>query len=397
MVSYLPRSLEGLVEKWMNKRYMVILKGARQVGKTTLLKHLHSKYGGTYIDFTDEDWALKFSQDPLSFSKFPEPLFLDEISMVKNAGRSLKLLYDHKKMKIVVSGSGAFEVKENISGYLVGRSITLTLYPLSFEEFLSWKNPNLHDWYLKTKHKIWDYLSHKRKSFSEIPEIPKLDLYYSEYLKYGGYPSVVLANEDQPYILRNIVNSQLEKDIFQFFDVREKDKFRGFLKYLSSNVGGLFNAHSTGLSNNTAWNYASILELEYILKLLPPFHKNLSTELRKSKKIYFYDLGIARILSENRLSVGQENENFIFSQLISRFPEEQLRYWRTQGGAEVDFVILRNGEPFIPIEVKSSNKRSRSLLSLLNSYNLDRGIIISNFHKLKGGTREILYLEPWWV
>ncbi len=399
MPKYLQRNLLSEVEKWMNKGYVVILKGARQVGKTTLLKMLMEKYGGTYIDLTDEEWAERLSKDPLSFSNLEQPIFLDEIGMVKNAGRSLKLLYDEKRIKMVVTGSGAFEVKENIRGYLVGRAISLTLYPLTFEEFLLWKSFINYDWYMEIKEKIKSYLAGKTGKFPEIPEMSKLELYYKEFAEFGGYPGVVLASqEDKKTILKNIVESQLEKDIFQFFDIREKEKFKNFLKYMSFNVGGIFNAHSTGLSNPTVWNYVSILEMEYILKLLWPYYRNLSTELRKSKKIYFYDTGIARFLSENRLNIGQETENFVFSQLIKKYSESSLRYWRTQGGAEIDFLILNKNEPSLPLEVKTGSKKSRALFNFLSIYNLKRGVIIANSTKLeKKQGKEVVYLQPWWI
>ncbi len=378
----------------MERRVAVILRGARQVGKTTLLKMLQKKYGGTYIDMTDESWAERFSADPLSFAELEEPLYLDEIEMVKNAGRALKLLYDTKKPKMVVSGSGAFEVKENISGYLVGRSVSLTLYPLTFSEYVLWQSEEMYKWYERTRRKIWSYIRGQSKEFPEVPHIRKLEEYYKEYVKFGGYPAVVRMKEDKKMRLKSIIESQLERDVFRFFDVREKEKFREYLKYLAASVGGIFNVHSTGLSYQTAWNYTNILIMEYILALLKPFHKNLSTELRKSRKIYFYDIGVARLLSEERMGIGQERENFVFMQLSAG---EELRYWRTQGGAEIDFVVLERGEPRIAIEVKSANKSSRALWSFLETYNLNRAVVIGNETKIEKRKHETIFLEPWWI
>ena len=393
-MQYLPRLLMGKVERWMERRVAVILRGARQVGKTTLLKMLQKKYGGTYIDMTDESWAERFSADPLSFAELEEPLYLDEIEMVKNAGRALKLLYDTKKPKMVVSGSGAFEVKENISGYLVGRSVSLTLYPLTFSEYVLWQSEEMYKWYERTRRKIWSYIRGQSKEFPEVPHIRKLEEYYKEYVKFGGYPAVVRMKEDKKMRLKSIIESQLERDVFRFFDVREKEKFREYLKYLAASVGGIFNVHSTGLSYQTAWNYTNILIMEYILALLKPFHKNLSTELRKSRKIYFYDIGVARLLSEERMGIGQERENFVFMQLSAG---EELRYWRTQGGAEIDFVVLERGEPRIAIEVKSANKSSRALWSFLETYNLNRAVVIGNETKIEKRKHETIFLEPWWI
>ena len=397
-MEYYPRLITPKVEKWMKKRYIVLLKGARQVGKTTLLKMLQKKHGGSYIDLTDDVWRERFEKDPLSFLELETPLFLDEIGMARNAGKLLKLIYDKKKIPVVVSGSGAFEVKENITGYLVGRAISFTLYPLSFEEYVMWKNKELYSWYKKIKKQIWEFIEGKTKDFPKIEEIEALKTHYKTYVRFGGYPAVVLSNEEKRTLLKSIVEAQLEKDIFQFFDIREKEKFKDYIKYLAINVGNLFNAQSTGLSNITAWKYANILEMEYIVRLLSPFYKNLSTELRKSKKIYFYDTGVARFLSEERLSLGQENENFLFTQLVQRYEKEKLRYWRTQGGAEVDFVVVEKGKPAIAIEVKTGERKSRSLLSLASSYKLKKAILISSKTRLeRRGSFHLLHLSPWWV
>ncbi len=377
---YLPRSKEKEIVKWMEKGYIVVVKGPRRAGKTTLLKHLKEKTGGTYIDMTDERWAKRFEADPLSFSKLKQPLFIDEIGEVKNAGKALKVLYDSEKPKMVVSGSGAFEVKENIGGKLVGRAVYIELLPLSFKEFLLWKDKEFFSWYFESKKDV---------------DLRVMNEYYEEYVRYGGYPEVFFE-EEKEFVIKNIIETQMERDIFRFFDIRDREQFREVMKKLATNVGGILNINSLNISNRTAWRYISSLNMEYILELLSPYHKNLLTEIRKSKKIYFYDMGILNYLSEGRLSKGQERENFVFLSLIDRFGKERIRYWRTQGGAEVDFVVVEKGKPILGIEVKSSYKRSRAMMSFLSSYNLDKGIIVSDVRKkVRRGEKEIEYKMPW--
>lgn len=141
-----------------------------------------------------------------------------------------------------------------------------------------------------------------------------------------------------------------------------------------------------------------MLNMEYIITLLPPYYKNLSTELRKSKKLYFYDNGVPLLLSNERADRGALLENTIFIALQRKFGEENLRYWRTQSGAEVDFVVLEKGLPKIAIEVKSSAKRSKALWNFMEVYGLEKGVIVDVENEIveKKG-KKVLRLQPWWV
>ncbi len=396
MFEFYPRLLTERFRKALADKRVVLLKGPRQSGKTTLMKMLLSEVGGTYIDFTQETWAERFRRDPLSFSDFKPPLFLDEIGYVENAGRSLKTLYDTYGTKVVVSGSGAFDVKYNISGYLVGRMISLTLYPLNFDEFVLWKDPSLYDWYRKIKEKLWGYLI-GRGTMPDLPDVPKLKEYYKEFTMFGGYPDVVI-NRDKEGLIRSIIETQLEKDLFRLFDIRDKLKFRRLLKRLAYNTGSLLNIRNLNVNYKTSWRYLSIMNAEYLIELLPPYHKNIATELRKTPKLYFYDLGVANLLAESRLGIGAVNENFVFIQLHTRFGVDRLRFWRTLSGAEIDFVIIDKGRPLLPIEVKTSKHRSRAVWGFLDAYKLKRGVVISDYVEVKRrGTKEVLHLPIWWV
>jgi len=397
MITYYPRLIMDRFRDAVRDKRILLLRGPRQSGKTTLMKMLLSEVGGTYIDFTQETWAERFSRDPLSFSNLRQPLFLDEISYVRNAGRALKTLYDEHHTKMIVSGSGAFDVKQEITGHLVGRVSTLTLYPLNFDEFVWWKDPSLYEWYSGIKERIWGYLLRREDTFPELPEIPKLEEYYKEYTKFGGYPDIVL-NTDKEDRLKDLIETQLEKDLFRLFDIRDKLKFRDLMKQLAYNIGNLLNIHNLNINYKTSWRYLSIMNAEYILELISPYHKNLSTELRKTPKLYFYDLGVANLLAEYRLGIGEINENFVFIQLHTRFGVEKLRYWRTLSGAEIDFVIVNKNEPALPIEVKTSKHRSRALWGFLERYDLERGVIISDHVDLRRrGSLEVIHLPIWWV
>ncbi len=377
---YLPRELEESIAKWMKKKEIIVIKGPRQAGKTTLLKHLHHIYGGTYINLDIPTYREMLEKNPLSYEGMKEPLYFDEISNVSNAGKSLKLLYDEKEVKMVVTGSGAFEVKENILGNLVGRATVFELLPLSFGEFLLWRYPHVYEVYKDVKNNFYSFLEKGRIPPSP-PYLPEMEEAFKEYIYWGGYPRVVLEKEDKKRAMANIVDSALERDIFTFFDIREKRSFSLFLQTLAALNGTMLRLSSLPLPYRTAERYLSILSAEFFVKLLYPFHRNLSTELRKTPKLYFMDLGIVNFLTDGRISTGKLVENFVFIQLERVYPK--INYWRTESKAEIDFIVLKD-KP-LPIEVKAGNieKVPKAMRSFISAYNPGRAVILtSNTYKI---------------
>ncbi|NPA22170.1 MAG: AAA family ATPase, partial [Candidatus Micrarchaeota archaeon] len=146
---YLPRELEKeLLQHWEEKRIFII-RGPRRSGKTTLLKHLQQIKGGTYISMESSPMLEQFLKDPLGFVKgLEDPIFLDELQYGgEQASKALKQIYDLTDKRIIVSGSGAFDLKTNIQAYLVGRAYIYDLLPLSFREFVEWKMPQFKHLY----------------------------------------------------------------------------------------------------------------------------------------------------------------------------------------------------------------------------------------------------------
>ncbi len=211
----------------------------------------------------------------------------------------------------------------------------------------------------------------------------------NEYITYGGFPAIVNTPEadKKKERLNNLITTYLEKDIAFFFGIRHPDKLRDFLKYLSANNGGLFN-HSNATQNlrmayNTVEDYLNILHQTYILIPLAPFSKSLTTELKKSKKIYFLDTGLRNFITgnflplENRSDAGQLLENFILRELLDKYPEAKINYWRTTAKAEVDFTLSTSNET-IPIEVKTNNaKISASMLNFIENYKPKKAVIFN--------------------
>ena len=387
-MEYYPRKIEEKLEKWIGRREVVVLKGARQTGKTTLFLHLKERLGGSYVTLEDEGALKSFEESPESFVKRYGDgyLFIDEAQYSKKAGKILKLLYDlySERLKIFVTGSGSFDIKVNIGGYLVGRAVYFELFPLSFEEFILWKARDLYRVYCDQKDSLVNFvLEGENIEVSPAFEREFREL-LSEYINFGGFPAVVKEEDEdiKKELLRNLVTTYVEKDVFFFLNVRQIEKFRRMLKLLAFNIGAVFEASSVmrelHMDFRTVESYLSILSSTYIVSLLQPYHKNLSTELKKSSKVYFFDTGLRNSLLnsflplEDRTDRGRLQENFVLNQL--RHFCDRINYWRTTGRAEVDFVV--NGS--IPVEVKSEGRLRRGFYSFLRAYKPERAVVFTD-------------------
>lgn len=392
-MEYYPRKIEEELDKWINRKEVLIIKGPRQSGKTTLLLHLKEKYGGVYVTLEDEDMLKTFEEAPKEFvmrflGKEREFLFLDEAQYSKKVGKNVKLLFDlfSDKLKLIITGSGSFDIKVEVGKYLVGRAIYFELFPLSFEEFLLWKAKDLHKIFLEYKKQVMSFLLNGEK-LNILPAFQReFNSLLEEYIIFGGFPAIVKEDDEKIKVelLKNLTKTYVEKDVFFFLNVREIEKFKKLLSYLSIAVGSMLELSSLmreiGMDYKTLENYLSILINTYIISLVPPFYKNLVTELRKAKKVYFVDTGLRNSLInnfiplKNRTDKGVLLENFIFNEL--RALGFNIKYWRTSGKAEVDFVIELQDQ-LIPIEVKSFGSIKRGFLSFINTYKPRSAIVFT--------------------
>ena len=383
------RKLEEKIKKFLHRKEILGIRGARQVGKTTLLRMIANSLEDEkiFVNLDIMDNRKTFEENPIDFVKrFKKEgkklyLFFDEIQRVKNAGEKLKIIYDEfPGVKIFISGSSSLEIKTNV--------LPFELYTFDFEEFMLTKDKGLA--------KILGEKIKSVKRFLEGKDEPSLPsfkqeflTYWKEYAIFGGYPEVVKAKEigEKIMLLKNIYNLYIEKDVVNFFRIEETTKFENFTKALAFNIASMLNLNSLAsdvrISYKRAEEFLEILQHSYIIRLVKPFHKNLVTELKKSQKIYFLDLGLRNAVINNFIDFdsrddrGKLMENFVFRELITNFEEYKINYWRTTGKAEIDFVLSKD-ESLIPIEVKlSGNKLTRGFYSFLRSYNPERALIIT--------------------
>ncbi len=384
---YKQREIFGKLLKYMELPEIIAINGARQVGKTTLMKMLVEflkNKGYDNIFFFDLErmeylnLCNKGINEIISYIQAKKGnidkgekiyLFIDEIQYLDNPSSLLKLFYDEYKnsIKLIVSGSSSFAIKHKFKNSLVGRILDVELYGLSFNEFLDFKG---HVFNLGERSELAD---------------KEISRFYEEYCLFGYYPQVVLADskEQKEIYLNGIVDKYIYRDIRDFANIRNIPKFNNLLSYLASQVCGLVNineiSNTLKISRQTLEEYLFILENTYIIKFLRPFYGNVRSELSKMPKVFFEDAGILNLLRNKRLNdiiEGQLFENSIYTMLRRKYPADNIFFWRTASKQEVDFII--SGENILAREVKlgAQVKTPSGLTSFKAKYkNTDTGII----------------------
>lgn len=353
------------INKYLSTDEIVILHGARQVGKTSILFYLQDqlkeKQEKTYfIDLEDSRYLRILETGVPEFIKHLKEegfgiaddksdnkkifIFIDEIQYLSNPSSFLKIIADHHpQIKLIVSGSSSFNIKNKFKDSLVGRTVDFEIFDLSFTEFLDFK-----DYYFNVQD---DYTEKKINELSNL---------YEEYSLYGGYPKIVLTPEldmKEKY-LQQIIDTYIKKDIRDLAEIKDINKFNQMIEVLASQSGQLLNvtelSNTIKLSKPTIERYLFLLEQTYIIRLVRPYHGNLRSEISKTAKVFFYDSGLMQMLWLKQLSkelLGQIFETSVFSELVKKYGVEKIAYWRSLDKKEIDF-ILKVRECILPIEVK---------------------------------------------
>lgn len=435
MDKYLKRTLFESLKRWIDRREIFAIKGPRQSGKTTLLKMLEDwlkterkvkPENIVFISLEDRENLEKFSKDPKGFiksfvgSKKERFYFLiDEFHYLEEGGKTLKLLYDlYENIKFIITGSSSLELTGRTAKFLVGRLFSFYLWQFSFEEFVNVKSSQLNNVYGEYSRLVRD-LIFNNKDF----QLPKTDIFnkdferlFEEYVVWGGYPEVLKIDDNQTkrIILKNIYDTYISKDIIELLKITDYSKFKTILNLLALQIGNLINYNRLAGNSRSYFkevkHYLSILEETFIICLLKPYFTNKITELRKNPKVYFIDSGLRNYVIGNfseplslRTDTGQIAENFIFSQLKIITPDEfSIKYWRTTGGAKVDF-ILETPLGLIPIEIKysflMSPQISRGFRSFLLAYKPKKAIVFTRgfWARLKVGATLIKFIPLWYL
>jgi uncharacterized protein len=327
------RSIQNILKNLIHKGKTIILIGPRQVGKTTLIKNVLEKKQYLFLD----------GDDPLVREQLTNPntdeieviignakiVFIDEAQRIENIGITLKIMHDQfKSVQVIVSGSSAFELRNETHEPLTGRKREFKLYPISYSEYES----------------STDYLS----------TLKSLD----NRLIYGFYPEVINNPGSERDVLNEITESYLYKDILAYANIKKPDILEKILRALAFQVGSEVSyneiAQLVGVDKNTVNNYIHLLELSFVIFSLTSFSRNLRNEIKTNKKIYFYDNGVRNALIQNFNPISLRNdkgalwENFLVSERKKKNEYDRnyanCYFWRTVQQQEIDFVEEQNGE-----------------------------------------------------
>ena len=342
--------------------------GARQVGKTTLLNEILKDKDFLFLD-ADDPATRNYLQSPTteqlrSLIGRHEFVFLDEAQRIPGIGLTLKIITDQfKQVQLFVSGSSSFDLGNALNEPLTGRKWEYELFPISWEEY-------------ETK-----------------IGLIKAEQNLENRLLYGFYPEVINRPGQERETLKNLVNSYLYRDVLAFSEIRKPDVLEQLLQALALQVGSEVNynelSQRIGINKVTVQKYIDVLEKGYVVFRLNSFSRNVRNEIKRNKKIYFYDNGVRNMLVANfsqldlRVDKGALWENFLVSerrkQNLYKDTFAKMYFWRSKDQQEVDFVEDVNGK-ITGYEFKGQSKNTKFPKSFIDAYNAE-GIRIdrSNF------------------
>jgi predicted AAA+ superfamily ATPase len=361
------RILSQNIQDVLNRDKAIILLGARQTGKTTLLKQLFEyKDNVLWLNGDEADVQNLFAHATSTSLRAAignyTTVIIDEAQRIENVGLKLKLITDQiPNVQLVATGSSAFELSNRINEPLTGRKWEFQLFPLSFSEMVQ------HHGLLEEKR----LLRHR--------------------LLYGYYPDVVVNHGDEQRILRQLSDSYLYKDILQWEGIQKPDRLLTLLKALAFQIGSQASynelAQTCGLDPKTVEKYVLLLEKTFVIFRLGSFARNLRNELKFSRKIYFYDNGIRNSLISNfnqiemRDDKGALWENFLVAERMKKLHYSEIwanpYFWRTKDQQEIDYIEEKDGAISV-FEFKWNVKKQPKINNAFQtSYNVENMKVIS--------------------
>lgn len=335
----LNRDIESRIISKLKNNKVIVLLGARRVGKSILLKQIISKTNTGYLVFNGEDANVKELFKTHTIQNFKNLLgakrllVIDEAQNIENIGQKLKLMIDEiETLNIIITGSSAFDISNKTGEPLTGRKHTFYLYPFSEQEY------------------------------NQIEDITQKPDNLKHRLVYGNYPELIHLknNDEKKEYLSEIVNSYLLKDILAFENIRNSSKIMSLLRLISWQVGSEVSYNELGkklgMSKNTVEKYLDLLSKVFILYKVEGFSRNLRKEVVKSNKWYFYDNGIRNTIIANLQNIELRNdigilwENYIISERLKQQSYSGIisnnYFWRTYNGQEIDWIEERDGDLF---------------------------------------------------
>ena len=384
---YIKRHIEEAVLKRSKMKGAVVVTGARQVGKTTLIENLLPEIPRISLD--DLPTRRRAINSPSTFFNItPPPVFVDEVQYAPEIFHYIKILLDksHNKGDFFLTGSQSFELMDNVTESLAGRAGILELLGLSLREINgeSYNKPFLPTFeYLKKRS--------ENKTVIRIPEIWRI-------IHRGSLPELALhADFDWADFYADYIKTYIERDVRSLTQVADEESFYRFLTVCAAMSGQLLNltslANDVGISVPTAKRWLSVLKASGIIYLLKPFGSNTITRAVKTPKLHFLDIGLAsylcRWMSSENLSIGANNgsffESFVVSEILKSYTnagkEVDLYFLRDGNKKEIDLLINEN-DTLYPIEIKINAEpderdiRNFKMLDTIKGKNVGPGGIV---------------------
>ncbi len=362
------RSLLPVIESKLFKGKAIIILGARQTGKTTLIKVIEEQSEGGCLYLNCDDPFVQSILEEITTNRWKQIIgnnrlvFIDEAQRIKNIGIKLKLVTDQMpEVQVVVTGSSSLELANEINEPLTGRKWEYNLFPISWGEL---------------KNEL-DFLNRNSR--------------LEERLIYGMYPEVVVNQGSERELLIALAGSYLYRDLLSFSGIRKPELLDRLLKALALQIGNevSFNELSNllGVDKNTVMNYLDLLEKAFIVFRLQPLSRNLRNEISSSRKVYFYDNGIRNAIIANfnplniRNDAGALWENFLISERLkaNHYNGRRVNYyfWRTHQRQEIDYIEEFDGK-FNAYEFKwSPRKKFKMPATFTNSYEVSSESLIT--------------------
>lgn len=355
------RKIFDQIVPYIGDNTVIVLHGARQVGKTHILFYIQKwlTQKNKKVLYFDLEYPELLTDFNLGVDVFISTLFsrgyaagediyvlIDEIQYLDNPSPFLKIIADHyKNIHLIVSGSSSFNIKAKFSDSLAGRATSFEIFPLSFSEYLEFREAEI--------------------TITKLPSpsaTARLVQLYKDFVIYGGYPRVILETDPakkKQYLLQ-VIDAYIRKDIRDLAGVEDVRKFNNMLQVLASQSGKLLDMASlsreTTISYPTLVKYLTVLEETYVIKRVTPFSRSPSVEISKNPKIFFYDSGLQSLLWFNTFQstiLGSVFETNVFGELVKKYGRQSIRFWRTKAHQEIDFVIEKDNT-VVPVEVKTT-------------------------------------------
>jgi uncharacterized protein len=396
MEKYIVRRQKEIIEKCLKDFPVLLLTGARQTGKTTLLQNEFSSY--SYVTLDDESERLYAQNDPMGFlNDLQVPVIIDEFQYAPEILHEIKKRVDATKQEpgqYLLTGSQRFEIMKGITESLAGRIAILQLPPLSQSELIA----DIKESVLFSDSNMTNFSYTKDETIASILQCM--------------YPKTVSISQLKIWY-ESYVQTYIDRDVTQLVNIKDKGKFKKFFLILAGRVGQVLNhaelAREVGVDTKTIMSWVHILEMSDIIYLLYPWHSREGSKVIKSPKIHFMDTGLCCYLNNihtvKKLKasdrIGFLFENMIVSEVVKSFwnrgERARCNFWRTYRNEEVD-LIVETDEDLIAIEFKMTETPQKKHIKHLNKFmdlypECTQAYVVSNVQKKQKVQSNITYVN----